>query len=38
MLSNQTIDIVKATAPLLAETGPKLTAHFTIVCSPITLS
>ncbi|BCN25294.1 NO-inducible flavohemoprotein [Vibrio alfacsensis] len=28
MLSNQTIDIVKATAPLLAETGPKLTAHF----------
>ncbi|MGR5238486.1 NO-inducible flavohemoprotein [Vibrio alfacsensis] len=28
MLSNQTIEIVKATAPLLAETGPKLTAHF----------
>ncbi|MGR5235058.1 NO-inducible flavohemoprotein [Vibrio rotiferianus] len=28
MLSNQTIDIVKATAPLLAETGPQLTAHF----------
>ena len=28
MISNQTIDIVKATAPILAETGPKLTAHF----------
>jgi len=28
MLSNQTIEIVKATAPLIAETGPKLTAHF----------
>ena len=28
MLSQKTIDIVKATAPLLAETGPKLTAHF----------
>ncbi|AUI87164.1 nitric oxide dioxygenase [Vibrio azureus] len=28
MLSQKTIDTVKATAPLLAETGPKLTAHF----------
>ncbi|MCL9781655.1 NO-inducible flavohemoprotein [Vibrio sp. S4M6] len=28
MLSQQTIEIVKSTAPLLAETGPKLTAHF----------
>ncbi|MFA0083852.1 NO-inducible flavohemoprotein [Vibrio breoganii] len=28
MLEQKTIDIVKATAPLLAETGPKLTAHF----------
>ncbi len=28
MLSNQTIDIVKATVPLLAETDLKLTAHF----------
>ncbi len=28
MLSNSTIDIVKSTAPLIAETGPKLTAHF----------
>ncbi|GAB6260323.1 NO-inducible flavohemoprotein [Photobacterium sp. R1] len=28
MLSQNTIDIVKSTAQLLAETGPKLTAHF----------
>ncbi|MPW37715.1 NO-inducible flavohemoprotein [Vibrio sp. B1Z05] len=28
MLEQKTIDTVKATAPLLAETGPKLTAHF----------
>ncbi|MEH6531257.1 MAG: NO-inducible flavohemoprotein [Photobacterium frigidiphilum] len=28
MISQQTIDIVKATAPVVAETGPKLTAHF----------
>ncbi|WP_282248564.1 NO-inducible flavohemoprotein [Vibrio campbellii] len=28
MLSNQTIDIVKVTAPIIAKTGPKLTAHF----------
>ncbi|QIA62304.1 NO-inducible flavohemoprotein [Vibrio astriarenae] len=28
MLSNNTISIVKSTAPLLAQTGPKLTAHF----------
>ncbi|MDO6581293.1 NO-inducible flavohemoprotein [Photobacterium sp. 2_MG-2023] len=28
MLSQNTIDIVKSTAPLLAEIGPKLTAHF----------
>ncbi|MDO6708678.1 NO-inducible flavohemoprotein [Photobacterium sp. 1_MG-2023] len=28
MLSQNTIEIVKSTAPLLAETGPKLTAHF----------
>ncbi|MGF1768126.1 NO-inducible flavohemoprotein [Enterovibrio makurazakiensis] len=28
MLSPKTIEIVKSTAPLLAETGPKLTAHF----------
>ncbi|OOE33536.1 nitric oxide dioxygenase [Salinivibrio kushneri] len=28
MLSQQTIDIVKSTAPVLAETGPKLTIHF----------
>jgi nitric oxide dioxygenase len=28
MLKQSTIDIVKSTAPLLAETGPKLTAHF----------
>ncbi|TOA21198.1 nitric oxide dioxygenase [Vibrio parahaemolyticus] len=28
MLNNQTIEIVKATAPLIVETGPKLTAHF----------
>ncbi|MEQ9890243.1 NO-inducible flavohemoprotein [Pectobacterium aroidearum] len=28
MLDNQTIAIVKSTIPLLAETGPKLTAHF----------
>ncbi len=28
MLSNQTIEIVKATAPLIVQTGPKLTAHF----------
>ncbi|RJX75142.1 NO-inducible flavohemoprotein [Vibrio sinensis] len=28
MLSTNTIEIVKSTAPLLAETGPKLTAHF----------
>ncbi|OEE60559.1 nitric oxide dioxygenase [Enterovibrio norvegicus FF-454] len=28
MLSTKTIEIVKSTAPLLAETGPKLTAHF----------
>ncbi|CAM2992919.1 NO-inducible flavohemoprotein [Vibrio mytili] len=28
MLSKQTIEIVQATAPLIAQTGPKLTAHF----------
>lgn len=28
MLKQSTIDIVKSTAPLLADTGPKLTAHF----------
>ena len=28
MLNAKTIEIVKSTAPLLAETGPKLTAHF----------
>ena len=28
MLNQTTIDIVKSTAPLIAETGPKLTAHF----------
>ncbi len=28
MLNQKTIDIVKSTAPLLADTGPKLTAHF----------
>ncbi|UJF17422.1 NO-inducible flavohemoprotein [Vibrio sp. SS-MA-C1-2] len=28
MLSQKTIDIVKSTAPVIAETGPKLTAHF----------
>ncbi|MEH0834254.1 NO-inducible flavohemoprotein [Pectobacterium cacticida] len=28
MLDSQTIAIVKSTIPLLAETGPKLTAHF----------
>ncbi len=28
MLSENTIQIVKSTAPLLAETGPQLTAHF----------
>ncbi|MDP2575799.1 NO-inducible flavohemoprotein [Vibrio penaeicida] len=28
MLKQSTIDIVKSTAPLLAETGPALTAHF----------
>ncbi|CZF84193.1 Flavohemoprotein [Grimontia celer] len=28
MLNEKTIEIVKSTAPLLAETGPKLTAHF----------
>ncbi|SON50732.1 NO-inducible flavohemoprotein [Vibrio tapetis] len=28
MLSSSTIEIVKSTAPLIAETGPKLTAHF----------
>lgn len=28
MLTQQTIDIVKSTAPVLAETGPNLTAHF----------
>lgn len=28
MLSSQTIDIVKATAPVIAQTGPALTAHF----------
>ncbi|MGF1866200.1 NO-inducible flavohemoprotein [Enterovibrio norvegicus] len=28
MLSPKTIEIVKSTAPLLAETGPALTAHF----------
>ncbi|WP_047047598.1 NO-inducible flavohemoprotein [Vibrio mexicanus] len=28
MLSSKTIDTVKATAPLLAQTGPKLTEHF----------
>ncbi|WP_273858261.1 NO-inducible flavohemoprotein [Photobacterium sp. GSS17] len=28
MLSQQTIDIVKATAPVIAQTGPALTAHF----------
>ncbi|MGF1684396.1 NO-inducible flavohemoprotein [Photobacterium minamisatsumaniensis] len=28
MISQQTIDTVKATAPLLAQTGPALTAHF----------
>lgn len=28
MISQQTIDIVKATAPVVAATGPKLTAHF----------
>ncbi|WP_407332001.1 NO-inducible flavohemoprotein [Enterovibrio sp. 27052020O] len=28
MLSAKTIEIVKSTAPLLAETGPTLTAHF----------
>ncbi len=28
MLNSQTIDIVKQTAPVIAETGPKLTAHF----------
>lgn len=28
MLNQQTIDIVKSTAPLIADTGPKLTAHF----------
>jgi len=28
MLNPSTIDIVKSTAPLIAETGPKLTTHF----------
>ncbi len=28
MLDTQTIAIVKSTIPLLAATGPKLTAHF----------
>ncbi|MDD1781526.1 NO-inducible flavohemoprotein [Enterovibrio sp. ZSDZ35] len=28
MLNPKTIEIVKSTAPLLAETGPRLTAHF----------
>lgn len=28
MISQQTIDIVKATTPVIAETGPALTAHF----------
>ncbi|MGF1733375.1 NO-inducible flavohemoprotein [Photobacterium kasasachensis] len=28
MISQKTIDTVKATAPLLAQTGPSLTAHF----------
>ena len=28
MLDTQTIDIVKSTIPAIAETGPKLTAHF----------
>lgn len=28
MLSSQTIEIVKATAPVIAQTGPALTAHF----------
>lgn len=28
MLNQNTIEIVKSTAPLLAATGPKLTAHF----------
>ncbi len=28
MISSKTIEIVKSTAPVLAETGPKLTAHF----------
>ncbi|GGK27721.1 hypothetical protein GCM10007987_09330 [Aliivibrio fischeri] len=28
MLNKNTIDIVKSTIPLLAETGPALTAHF----------
>lgn len=28
MLSSKTIDIVKATAPAIAQTGPTLTAHF----------
>ncbi len=28
MLSNQTIEIIKATTPLIAQTGPKLTEHF----------
>ncbi|OAN19332.1 flavohemoprotein [Photobacterium jeanii] len=28
MISQQTIDVVKATAPVIAQTGPALTAHF----------
>lgn len=32
MLDAQTIATVKATIPLLVETGPKLTAHFTTAC------
>lgn len=36
MLDSQTIATVKSTLPLLAATGPKLTAHFTIACSRTT--
>ncbi len=38
MLDTQTIAIVKSTIPLLAATGPKLTAHSMSACLSITLN
>ncbi len=38
MLDAQTIATIKSTIPLIAKTGPALTAHFTTECSLAILS